>query len=132
VQRFSLLTRNLKSDNENLIKVSPEHRLWLNVITRAYNDIEFCMENADGLKDKQLVKQCYKDAREAANWILSNRSSPSSFLWCVDYCFTDNESGHVVCILRKIAACFKQKLTYSSPPPVIPSKCSSLNKNPVT
>lgn len=74
---------------------SPEQILCLEVIHRALHDIRTYFEDPNSLQ--KLVF-----ARGAKKWILQNKTTPFSFIWCCDVCY--EESEFLVSFIRKEAS----------------------------
>lgn len=77
---------------------SGERRLCMAVIIQAIKDIHYSDE-----KRKSLGRKIPPRAgKEATQWVLSDSSSPFSFIWCLEHIFLDSYGHMDLESIRKI------------------------------
>lgn len=85
-------------DNRTQVYCSGEQRLCMAVIIQAIKDIHYSDEKRKSL-GRKLPPRAGKEARQ---WVLSNSSSPFSFIWCLEHVFLESYEYMDVEAVRKI------------------------------
>lgn len=112
---MSIFYPSTDSTIESYRNFTPEQRLWLEVIFRAYHDYVHFFETGCICYDK------YREAKNARSWIFSNKNTVQSFRWCCEQSF--DSPVYAITYIRK--ECIKKPQYTPPPPPPIDASLTS-------